>query len=337
MANMKDIIAAERAKGLTPGAGLFGKSPLADVHDTVVTPVPAAATASETTSNDRTRTFDLRGLAASTAAENPAGPAPAQSRPPEAGQLHVLTTPHAQAEAPPEAAPALVAPIEKPPANAPIEEPKKPFTLEEARAEINRLSGLVGTLFQIAVANLPVDVVEKVLPHLLEHDGLLGMANAQEDATTIVLGGKLTPALMAHLASDVRKGKDPSLLDEIASIKEQVRAESPDHVEILRTMVIGLLLNPDLQAEELGAFAKKHGAGRVKEVIEGLIADPSIVKTALIHAAAEKSGVDPAKVADPGGDLLAGSAAEWAETQAGEVIDAARNSIECWDQIIGGD
>ncbi len=203
--------------------------------------------------------------------------------------------------------------------------PKSIYTLEEASAEIQRQLELIGKLFNLVVGDLAGDNLEKAIQVLRGAGGLVAI---MDDLTTVVVG-KHAEKDLGPFAQAVRKGA-PGLLDEMAY-------QSHDHAEILRNTVIGFLLNPDLDSEELAAFAKERGEDHVKDAITGLIADPNIIRSVLISEAATRNGIEPSQVAEPGDDTVAKSASEWVEAQVSAFMTAAQTCIECWDQIIGGD
>jgi|GEM_PF-6178296 len=213
----------------------------------------------------------------------------------------------------------------------PIETPKSPAgskgpkSLGEAIELIEKQGKLIGTLFELVVGQIPLDRVEKLLPTFRAYGGI---ATVMDNLSTLFVGKDYERDLEA-LANLVRDGQ--------SSFMEEMDHQSKDHVEMLRSIVIGYLINPDMDSAELGAFAKERGATRVKDIIEGLVADPNIVRSVLITEAAARNGVEPSKVREPGTDIVAKKAFDWVEAQTAEVISVAKNCIECWNQIIGGD
>jgi hypothetical protein len=155
-----------------------------------------------------------------------------------------------------------------------------------------------------------------------------GLAKQLEDLAIIVVNSAEAKDI-ADIAEDVRSG-EPCILDEVVS-------QNADHVEILRTAVINVLLSPDPDVDVLAALAKSHSPNKVKGALEGLAADPTLANAVLIAEAANANGVKQSEVTNPGDSLVAQKAAEWVASTSTDIGDRAKQCLDSWDSIIGGD
>ncbi len=340
------LVAAAKARTGKPGTDLKGKAPLTDA--TVQTRAPAfAADGSE----DATRTVDLTATAKASAdatietpvaqiqapfmesasAQTDAPPKVAHPAPPTQTQEMRAFPSSEEVQAETSSTSSDGASVHQ--TSAPAEESasesagptEKPRTLDEAIRKIDDLHALIGNLFELVVGAMPLDAVKKIIPAIRASGGLVSIV---DDATTLLVGADAENVL-APYAQGVRDGA--------ASILDEMNFQSPDHVEILRTAVISLLLDPDLDSDDVKMLAETRGADHVKQVIAGLADDPSIIRSILIKDAAAKSGIEPSQVTDPKDDDVAKQAAQWVETETVRFTEAAKTCIDSWAQIIGGD